>query len=55
MESTNKKDIQMEGDEKKAEQSITIEGKNFIGEDVISKDFMSRIRKIQTYYEGNGR
>ena len=43
----------MTGEEKKPD--ITVEGKNFIGKDVISMDFMSRIRKIQTYREMSGR
>jgi hypothetical protein len=39
-------DVKMEEEKKEEEPEIIVEGKNFVGNDVISVDFMSRIRKI---------
>lgn len=45
----------MIGEEAKAnEVKVTVEGKNFIGKDVISQDFMSRIRQVQMYTDEKG-
>lgn len=45
MDQANNQDVKME-ESKKEEPEIQIEGKSYIGNDVISVDFMSRIRKI---------
>ena len=37
------------------EEEVKVEGRNFIGDDVISQDFMSRVRKEITYTDAKGR
>lgn len=54
-EASNKDDSLMVGEEAKAnEVKVTVEGKNYIGKDVISQDFMSRIRQVQMYTDEKG-
>lgn len=49
---SNKADVKMEDEEGSANKvqnwdiKIEVEGKNYKGDDVISRDFMGRIRKI---------
>ena len=54
MDQANNQDVKME-ESKKEEPEIQIEGKSYIGNDVISVDFMSRIRKIQKFHDQHGR
>lgn len=42
-------------EESKEEDNITFEGIGFMGSDVVSQDFLQRVRKIQTYTESDGR
>lgn len=42
-------------EEVKNEPEVVIEGKTLVGNDVISTDFMSRIRKIQKFHDYKGR
>ena len=52
----NQEDSMMIGEEAKAaEVKVTMEGNRFIGKDVVSQDFMSRIRQVQMYTDEKGK